>query len=1411
MNSSATIDLASGLINTIFSILILLRLWRLRKESIKVILGYSGSSSLVQPPSTSGLLLMADLYSLATDILQKDLRHILMSVSSFIDTALLCPLLYLERMRSIRPADLVVVFLLLFLGCDMAVAIQEGLKERLIPATKIALRILLIATESRSKQQFLKIPYSLQSPEQLAGIISRTFFWWINPILSLGNQIILSVDDLPPIDQLLTAEKLRRDGLKAWDQRARPLTKITLPICLVKSMLPQFMAPVILRLCLIFFRYAQPALISSEVHIIGGQSDGGRLMLIIKAAAAYFGLAVFEAVYHHRLNRLSIMTKGTLAGLINNAALRQPSSSYNDGIALTLISTDTESVMRFASMFHETWAHVLEVIIGMTMLARQIRWAAPVPLVIIFRKSSNSGLVSIMSRYLAKNLQSKQKAWNEATQRRISLTASALSSMKVMKMLGLSRQNEALLQRLRAQELDMAKKVRWMMVAYNASANALGIFSPILTFVIFVIYANLRGSTLDAETAFTTTALLGLVTHPANMIMTIVPRAIGSLAAFGRIQDYLVQPGRADERRLFKTNTKDDESLSAICFADVTVQSHSSPRPVLENINFTVNQGSISICAGAVGSGKTVLGQCILGEMPMSSGTISVSSKRIAYCEQSPWLPSGTLKEAVCDFGKFEPGWYRHVVELCCLGEDILTMPLGDDTVIGSRGLKLSGGQRQRLALARAVYARCEIVLLDDSFSALDNNTERRVVSNLLGTQGHFRKIGATVILITNSTKHFHLADSLIILENGRVTYQGPPNAINEEAAHLRHTNVNATLAEANTDLVQTNKTIKSQALEVTEAVADLGRSTGDFSLYGYYLRAVHPRNFFILLTCTASYAFFVTFPQYWLQKWTESPDSQTKFYIGGYLILSLLAWTATNGSMWSTHMLIAPRSGAELHRRLLSTVLGAPLLFFSMTETGSILNRFSEDMQLVDKRLPPAILSLSNQVFKLLVQAALLFSAQKLLTTTLPICVLVVLVVQRVYLRTSRQLRLLQLESQSAVYSSFLESVEGVVSIRSFGWVKQAETNNMQCLDKSQQPAYILQCLQLWLNIVLDLVIAAMAVILITLAVFLEGSTTAGQIGMSLNIVLVANSTLLALVTSWTNLEISLGAISRLKTLEADTVAEEQSPSGAEVPEYWPSRGAVQVRDLTVSYKETHVPALKNINLSIEPGQHLVMCGRTGSGKSTLLLALLRLLNVQSGAIEVDGIDLNLIPLPIIRERCFITVTQDPFLLAQASLRFNLDPSETLSDRAIMKALERTGLWGHFDTNPEAKLVDILDDPLSSLPHMSTGQTQLFALTRAILQVEHSSITGTKPILLLDEATSSVDVLTESTMRRIVKDVFTDNGHTVIEITHRLSNLKDIATTTENSPEVSVVLLSQGEIQSRGRIEDMLDFGKEP
>lgn len=270
MNNSATIDLVSCFLSTIFSFLFLSRIWWLRRVDNKTIRGYYGPSSL----TTVGLLLVIRTFPLATNIPPKEGHQFAASIASFTATTLLGPLLYMDHMRSVRPADLAVIFLLVTLVCDAANALQEGLDTWILPATQLALKLLLVATESRSKQGLLKSPYDSQAPEQLAGILSRTFFWWINPILALGNRIMLSGDDLPLVDDQLSSKQLRHRGLKAWDKRARPVTKITLPICLAKSMLSHFFAPVIPRLCLIFFRYAQPALISSAVHMLGSRSDG---------------------------------------------------------------------------------------------------------------------------------------------------------------------------------------------------------------------------------------------------------------------------------------------------------------------------------------------------------------------------------------------------------------------------------------------------------------------------------------------------------------------------------------------------------------------------------------------------------------------------------------------------------------------------------------------------------------------------------------------------------------------------------------------------------------------------------------------------------------------------------------------------------------------------------------------------------------------------------------------------------------------------------------------------------------------------------------------------------------------------------------------------------------------------------
>lgn len=159
----------------------------------------------------------------------------------------------------------------------------------------------------------------------------------------------------------------------------------------------------------------------------------------------------------------------------------------------------------------------------------------------------------------------------------------------------------------------------------------------------------------------------------------------------------------------------------------------------------------------------------------------------------------------------------------------------------------------------------------------------------------------------------------MILLNNGSVAFEGTWDGLTNDQKHVLKFTINEGKKNTIEQHVQMDNVVRSKSLKVDEAVTDLTRATGDMSLYGefadlqvyclvqahahgstgYYLQAVGPRNLLLLIFCTASYSLFVTFPQYWLQKWTEAPVSQTMFYIGGYLISSLLAWTATNGSMW--------------------------------------------------------------------------------------------------------------------------------------------------------------------------------------------------------------------------------------------------------------------------------------------------------------------------------------------------------------------------------------------------------------------------------------------------------------------------------------------------------------------------------
>lgn len=310
--------------------------------------------------------------------------------------------------------------------------------------------------------------------------------------------------------------------------------------------------------------------------------------------------------------------------------------------------------------------------------------------------------------------------------------------------------------------------------------------------------------------------------------------------------------------------------------------------------------------------------------------------------------------------------------------------------------------------------------------------------------------------------------------------------------------------------------------------------------------------------------------------------------------------------------MLLAAKSGIVLHDRLLNAVIRAPLSLFTTTDLGSITTRFSQDIGMVDNNLPLALVVTLASTFTLIhaqiiltaaaffgviAKAGLLAASSYYIAISYPFLAVLYYYMQRAYLRTSRQLRLLDLEEKAPTYTHFLESISGMATLRAFSWARPAIEKSHELVDRSQRPFYLLIMAQRSLVLVLDLTTTVLALILVGSAVA-RGNVSVGLTGVSLVQLISLSETMNTLLQFVTSLETSISAIARIKHFAEDT-PEEALPGESSLedpPSQWPGKGHVVLESLTASYGENgEIKALDGVSLEIKPGEKVGICGRTG------------------------------------------------------------------------------------------------------------------------------------------------------------------------------------------------------------------------
>ncbi|ATY62911.1 multidrug resistance-associated [Cordyceps militaris] len=1252
----------------------------------------------------------------------------------------------------------------------------------------LALTVAVLVLESTGKRASLRHPEKLahSGPEPFLGFWGIAGYVWVLGTLSRGYRHFLTVEDLPELDYRISADKLHQK-LQIHLDKADLLKKNAFVVACGRAFAWSFISAIIPRLFLIGFKFAQPFMINNVLDFIGNRQAPQNIGngLLGAYALVYAGMAISMALYRYYLNRFIIRLRGGLISIIYQQTVECRSLDLAiDGLAL--MGADVERISTGFRTIHEVWATPIEIIIAIYLLERQIFVACVVPgLLVLSFVCLAFVIASLAKKY--------QRIWIEKVEERLRLTTNMLANMRTVKMLGLSPKMFSVIYKARDVEIENSTRYRWTLIGQIFFSNAPLTFAPVVTFIVFVAIANARHDTsFLAAKAFTSLSLIALLTEPTLMLIQAIPSVYQCLSSFDRLQEFYRQPTHpgllppAGDVRVAENNASGislqmmqgktvGSSEFVVKFVNQDFAWAKSSPAALQHLNASILRGRFTAIVGRTGSGKSTLLESILGETVDLSGRTERSFASAAYCSQVPWLVNGTLKSNITygSSAAVDDSWYQTVVSACGLENDINSLPGGDQTDIGDNGSKLSGGQRQRVSLARAVFSREPVILLDDVFSGVDNANVAHISEKLFGSTGLLRRNGCTIILVTHSKYLMMQADDVLVIDQGTIVESRTVASLQSSNGFSSGFQIEE-LTEADDGDSDESKPASAQAQPLTriktaedrlsalnEEAADLKRTRGVPSVYRYYMHSSGYWKVIMLLAGAALHTFCSEFGVVWIDLWSSanarSPGhANNGLYLGVYAALGVLSGLLLLFLCWLVFVNMISVSSRNLHTDLLTAVIRAPLLFFQETDVGNITNRFSQDMELIGIELPIIIVNYLVALLECIAKMLLLAVFGRYLTASLPLFLAVIYIVQRIYLRTSRQVRLLDIEAKAPVYLQFLESKNGAATLRAFGWQQSCQLTLQRLLNRSQRPVYLLFCIQQWLALVLDAIVSALVLILIAIVVTWRDKFSPGSVGVSLVTVMTFNSALTQLIKMWTSLETSIGAVGRIKDFKDNTVPEEEELGIVQPespPPNWPSKGNIEFRSVIASYKESGPAALKGLTLSIKAGEKVAICGRSGSGKTSLILSLLHMIHID-GELVIDNIDIhNLIPNEL---RALINIVpQEPFLMP-GTVRQNVDPFEVATDEDITASLERLGLWERIEA---AGGIDS-EMPLTS---WSVGERQLICMARAMVRKS--------PILILDEATSSVDHKTEEIMQQVLETEFA--GKTVLSVVHRLGYIE--------------------------------------
>ncbi|CAI4045668.1 hypothetical protein SKDZ_12G0420 [Saccharomyces kudriavzevii ZP591] len=1069
-----------------------------------------------------------------------------------------------------------------------------------------------------------------------------------------------------------------------------------------------------------------------------------------------FYIGIFEA---------GLGIRGSLASLVYQKSLRLTLAERNNrsaGDVLNLMSVDVLRIQRF----FENAQTIIGAPIQIIVVLMSLYW--------LLGKAVIGGLITMaimmpINAYLSKKVKKLSKTQMKYKDLRIKTITEILNAIKSIK---LYAWEEPMMERLNYVRNDMElQNFRKIGIVSNLIYFAWNCVPLMVTCSTFGLFSLFSDTPLSPAIVFPSLSLFNILNSAIYSVPSMINTIIETSVSMERLKSFLLSDEIDDsfieridpsvsERTLpvIEMNNitflwKSKEALASGQFeGNSNVDEESiigSSQIALKNIDhFEAKRGDLVCVVGRVGAGKSTFLKAILGQLPCMSGSkgsippkLIIRASSLAYCSQESWIMNSSVRENILFGHKFDKAYYDLTIKACQLLPDLKILPDGDETLVGEKGISLSGGQKARLSLARAVYSRADIYLLDDVLSAVDAEVSKNIVEYVLIGKAALLK-NKTIILTTNTVPILKHSQMIYALENGKIIEQGNYESVmnrentnsklkklleefdspidsgsksDMQTEHRSESDMDEPLqlkvvesetedeiaTEGELELIKANSrraslatlrprpfvgvqfdSAKKTAQEAEKT--EVGRVKS--KVYLAYIKACGVLGvvlFFLFMILTRVFDLAENF---WLKYWSESNEKNGSnervwMFVGVYSLIGV--GSAAFNNLRSIVMLLycSIRGSKKLHENMAKSVIRSPMVFFETTPVGRIINRFSSDMDAVDSSLQYIFSFFFKSILTYLVTVILVGYNMPWFFVFNMFLLVIYIYYQTFYIVLSRELKRLISISYSPIMSLMSESLNGYSIIDAYDHFERFIYLNYEKIQYNIDFVFNFRSTNRWLSVRLQTIGATIVLATAMLALTTMNTKkqlSSGMVGLLMSYSLEVTGSLTWIVRTTVMIETNIVSVERIvEYCELPSEARSINPENRP-DESWPSKGSIEFKNYSTKYRENLDPVLRDINVRIKPCEKIGIVGRTGAGKSTLSLALFRILEPTEGSIVID--DINISDLGLFDLRSHLAIIPQDAQAFEGTVRTNLDPFNRYSEGELKKAVDLAHLSPHLE-----------------------------------------------------------------------------------------------------------------------------------